>query len=62
MTIWQPNRAMKHEMKNRRKKQQPFPTLCRVCGKPLKNNKHDVCKSCREYINNKMHEERKKSS
>lgn len=59
MADWIFFKAYPHEMKNRRRKQQPFPTLCRICGKPMTNN-NDICSSCRKFIKYKQFEERKK--
>ena len=63
MSIWKPYAPYKagvHEMKNRRKGTlSTFPTLCRICGQPLKNDKYNVCKSCQDFVNQKRNEERK---
>lgn len=59
--MWIPYKAKVHELKNRRKKASPLPTLCRVCGKPLNNNA-DMCGSCRAFIDQKQEEERNRAN
>ena len=61
MTYWKPYKPIKgkpHEQKNQRKNQNYFPSLCRICGKPLQNNAN-ICKGCKAFIDQKNKEERK---
>ena len=60
MGMWIFYKAKPHERKrNDRRNIKPFPELCRICGTPLKGN-GTMCKSCKEFINQKRNEERKR--
>lgn len=56
--MWIFYKAKPHELKNRTKKY-TRPSLCKICGKPLKDDTHDLCYSCNKFISQKRYEERK---
>lgn len=61
MAIWLPNKAKAYEMKI--KTTRPTPNrqcFCRICGKPI--FEMEYCQSCRDFINHKRHEERRKKN
>lgn len=60
MCMWIPYKARPHELKNRRKTPYTKERLryCRICGKEV-HGSGTLCPSCRSFIKQKQHEERR---